>query len=654
MPTLETHNIEFKESWRDEFLKTLCAFANTKGGDLMVGIDDNGKPKGLADKKKLLEDLPNKIKEFLGVLAEVQPKKKANKEYISIKVKPYDVPISYKGKYYTRSGSTTQEINGAELHRFLLAKSNTAWESLVEDKATLTEVNEKYITRFKEIAKEKSLPAAKEKTTALLLTKLHLSEKGKLTRAGILLFGKNPQHFFPGAFIKVGKFSKDEDLLSGEEIKGNIFNQAEQVLEILKNKYLVSEVQIKGLYRTENLEYPESALREALVNTLAHKDYSGSHIQIKVYPDKLTFWNPGILPQGLTVALLKKTHPSKPRNEHIANVLHDAGLIERWGHGTVKMVRECVKSGLPEPTFEEHGGGILVTFAKDVYNEEYLVKKGLNDRQIRGVLHIKERGSISNNEYQEITGAIKRTASRDLTELLEKNLLSKTGSTGKGTIYTLRGHKGDKGDMKGTQRGQKQELDELDNKLLMLEKQLNRLDPNEEIKDQFDKKTFFKIYDGWLSELLTNGITVAQKFNRFFAEIRHSLTALNGYWSIGLANENPKVILKTFRETALKNEQGFNNRNMVIQLSLSYNSFKRAGLKTFSCGCYLEVVFSSIGYKIYVTEYSVGASSHTKEKPEVEYLLHQIPSKSEMADICKKLGDQIYFQIEKKTSEIKN
>ncbi|MBC7381956.1 MAG: ATP-binding protein [Bacteroidia bacterium] len=126
MTAFETHNVEFKESWRDEYLKTICAFANTRGGELQIGIDDNGKSKKLADIKKLLEDVSNKIKEHLNVLAEVQIKKKATKEYLSIRVKPYEAHISYKGKCYIGSGSTTHEVNGAELHRFLLAKSGIA------------------------------------------------------------------------------------------------------------------------------------------------------------------------------------------------------------------------------------------------------------------------------------------------------------------------------------------------------------------------------------------------------------------------------------------------------------------------------------------------------------------------------------------------
>lgn len=652
MGRIEKQNTEFKESWREEHLKTLCAFANTKGGDLLIGIDDAGKPKGLADKKKLLEDIPNKIKEALNVLADVQPRKKTGRDYVHIKIKPYDAPISFKGKHYIRSGSTTQELSGTELHQFLLSKSSMAWESVIDDKATLTDINEKQLAKFRDLAKEHSRAPARERTTPALLAKLHLAEKGRLNRAGLLLFGKNPQQHVPGSFVKVGKFSNGEELISGEEIKGNLFAQAEQVLEVLKNKYLVSEVEIKGLYRTESLEYPESALREALVNAIAHKDYSGAHIQIKVYPDKLTFWNPGTLPQGLTIALLKKTHPSKPRNEHIATVLYAAGLIERWGQGTVKMVRECVKAGMPEPAFEELGGGILVTFTKDAFNEEHLAKKGLNERQIKGILHIKKYGSISNNDYQQITGAIKRTASRDLTELSEKGFLHKAGSTGKGTVYMIRGHKGDKGDIKGTQRGQTKTLNVLDNKLLQLEKELSVLDPNEEIKDRFDRPTFFKIYDSWLSELLEKVILIAQKFNPFFAEIRHLLIAINGYWTVEFRNENPKMVLKDYREKASKNDQAFANQNLIVQLALGYLSFKKAGLKTFGCNYTLEIVFTSIGYKIYLGESSSGFTE-SRERLEVENLLHKKLSAQEIASICEKLGEQIYAQIEEKRNSLK-
>jgi ATP-dependent DNA helicase RecG len=211
-------------------------------------------------------------------------------------------------------------------------------------------------------------------------------------------------------------------------------HQVEEAMEVLQKKYLHEEVKIEGLHRTEYLEYPESALREALVNAIVHRDYSAIHTQIRIYSDHFSIWNNGGLIGGLTIEKLKKKHSSHPRNELIADVLYKAGFIEKWGSGTVKIVDECKLFGLPEPVYEESDGGMLLTFLKDIYTSDNLKKLGLNERQIKGIIHLKDYGKISNQEYQKITGAIKRTSSRDLTELLEKKLLEKSGSTGKGTI----------------------------------------------------------------------------------------------------------------------------------------------------------------------------------------------------------------------------
>jgi len=112
------------------------------------------------------------------------------------------------------------------------------------------------------------------------------------------------------------------------------------------------------------------------------------------------------------------------------------------------MINACKTHGIPEPTFEEAFGGFQVVFRKDIYTEEYLEKLGLNKRQIKAVMYVKEKGRITNKEYQEITGTIKKTASRDLTALIEKGVLKQIGTTGRGTFYTLMG-------TKGTKRGQK-------------------------------------------------------------------------------------------------------------------------------------------------------------------------------------------------------
>src|SRR5690554_1070285 len=123
MDIKESNTVELKQSWQDSYLKTLAAFANTDGGTMYIGVDDNGGVIGVSHAKKLLEDLPNKILSKLGIIARVQPRMSDAKETLKIIIEKMDVPISYKGKYYVRSGSTTQELNGKDLTRFLIAKS---------------------------------------------------------------------------------------------------------------------------------------------------------------------------------------------------------------------------------------------------------------------------------------------------------------------------------------------------------------------------------------------------------------------------------------------------------------------------------------------------------------------------------------------------
>lgn len=131
--------------------------------------------------------------------------------------------------------------------------------------------------------------------------------------------------------------------------------------------------------------------------------------------------------------------PSRRRNELLGEVFYKAGLIERWGTGTLRMIKTCRQQGLPEPEFvDNEGGGFKVVFRKDHLSEEQLRRWGLNERQIQAISHLKETGAVSNSEYQQLTGAEKRTASRDLSDLVERGILERVGATGRGTRYRLR------------------------------------------------------------------------------------------------------------------------------------------------------------------------------------------------------------------------
>ena len=149
---MESQNIEFKSNWRDEYLKVICAFANADGGKLIIGVDDEGKPIGVENAKKLLEGVPNKIKDILGIIPRVISESKKGKDTLIIEVKPSYAPISYHGRYFVRSGSTIQELKGKELTKFLISKSDRDWDEYAEEKAAIDDINIETVERFKEIA----------------------------------------------------------------------------------------------------------------------------------------------------------------------------------------------------------------------------------------------------------------------------------------------------------------------------------------------------------------------------------------------------------------------------------------------------------------------------------------------------------------------
>jgi len=453
---MENDKVEFKESWRDEYLKVIAGFANSDGGTLYIGYADNGEVVGVTEEqaKRLLEELPNKIRNKLRITPKVLEEHFDGKIVIKIDVLRSDQLVALDGRYYFRSGSTTQELTESELKNLLLERTDKTWDSFPVE-GSLNDLDSETIERWKRLLALNRVSYAGNESTEWLLRKTKLvTADGHLTRACMLLFGKDPQEHFISAYTRVGRFKDGTTILDTVDIKGNLLQQLDGSLEVIK-KHLnvkfdtsVTELTLEGTRRREIWDYPLDALREALINALVHRDYSDytSQILIRIFDDEIWFSNPGkLLPPLTTEDLKKEVHDTVHRNTLLAEAFYLAGLIERWGTGTAKMVRLCTEQGLPEPVFivkETGTGSFTVQFFKDIYNEENLGKLGLNGRQIKAVLYVKKHGSITNMEYQEINGVSKATASRDLQQLVDKALMERMGTTGKGTSYSIKGPKG--------------------------------------------------------------------------------------------------------------------------------------------------------------------------------------------------------------------
>jgi ATP-dependent DNA helicase RecG len=435
----ESQNIEYKQSWHDDYLKWVCGFANAQGGTIYIGKDDQGDLVDVKDFRLLMEEIPNKIRNLMGITGIVNLHADKKIHFIEIIIPPYSVPISLRGRYYFRSGSTKLELTGASLNEFLLKKSGKTWDDVIEPRANFNDIDEQSIHIYLNSSEKAGrLPEYEGLPFSDLLEKLRLTENGELKRAAMILFGKDPGKFYPNTFVKIGRFGKnDADIKFQVVEEGNLITLLPAVLNQLNRKFLTSLIDFEGMHRIEKGEYPVAAIREMLLNSLVHRNYMGAPIQIHIYDDKISIWNEGFLPEGLTLEALKRSHSSRPRNPIIADVCFKGGYIDAWGRGTLKILDACKAAELPEPEMVERDGGFLITLFKERLTEDQLQKLGLNERQTKALTYLKENGKISNTEYQNLNKVSKATATRDLVELEKIGLLINKGTKGSSAIYVL-------------------------------------------------------------------------------------------------------------------------------------------------------------------------------------------------------------------------
>lgn len=259
----ESQNIEYKQSWRDEYLKWICGFANANGGTIFIGIDDAGKTIGVADAKKLLEDIPNKVRDVLGILVDVNLHETDEGDFIEIIVEPYPNAVNYKGQYHYRSGSTKQEMKGATLDKFLLQKKGVRWDGAAVPRVAVGDLKEETLLFFRNRGfKNKRLSEdTLTDSDEHLLENLKLIENGYLKRAAVLLFHPDPEKFVTGAYVKIGYFEREADLIFQDEVHGNLFEQVEGTIDLLFTKYIKAMISYDGIHRNETYEYPNTRKR---------------------------------------------------------------------------------------------------------------------------------------------------------------------------------------------------------------------------------------------------------------------------------------------------------------------------------------------------------------------------------------------------------
>lgn len=444
----ESETVEFKNSLAemDQILETVSAFSNTKGGEIYVGVADDGTINGVDIGKGTMENLANEIKLNTDprIFPNIEIEEIGTKKIIKVSVKEYPIkPVWTKEKVFIRVGKTNQRASAEKVREMIISNTPFHWDRSVLSDKTLSDINKEDIKSFILLSNEERNSVLETGSDIKSqLERLNLLDNDKLTNAAILLFGKTPNIIYPRSIVKCAKFAGNEpiDFIDMQDIKGTLIGQVPDVLNFIRRHINVS-VDISGKAQREEIwEYPKEALREAVVNAICHRNYEDTgNVQIRIFDDRLEIWNPGTLPEGITIESLQGDHRSRPRNELIARCFYLIKYIEQWGTGTNRMINSCKEAGLKDPSFEIKDNDFIVTFYKatrKTKSSEIPIK--LNETQkklVRYILKHKKAKTSDLQKHLDVSIQLVRRYLSDLSTILIWSGKTKTDPTGE---YSLR------------------------------------------------------------------------------------------------------------------------------------------------------------------------------------------------------------------------
>ena len=366
----ENQTTEFKTSFGKEVIESVVAFANSYGGYIFVGVKDDGAVNGVDINNETLKDWINQIKVNTqpNIIVDMQDFEIDGKTVVAIEVKEYPIkPIAFKNRYYKRVKNSNHLMSLDEIANEHLKSINSSWDYYIDDRHNFDDISQENIIKFIQKV-EKNLNKTFSDDPLTILKKYELIKEDKLTFGAYLLFTSNNSSL---TAFSIGRFKDDITIIDNIDINTNLFEQIEKAIEFIK-KHLMTEFIITGEpQRTVKYDYPLEAIREIVINMIVHRDYrdSGNSI-IKIYDDRIEFFNPGKLYDDITIEKLQSgNYSSRTRNRAIAKAFKEAGIIERYGSGIARIKDECRLHGVIEPKFEEFVHGFRVTVYKDKINE---------------------------------------------------------------------------------------------------------------------------------------------------------------------------------------------------------------------------------------------------------------------------------------------
>jgi len=456
LQSYESESLDFKKTLpaSADLAVLITAFYNTRGGKIVIGVDDDRCPVGVSNPQGIEAGITNIIRDRCDL--DIMPR---------LEIVPYQeryfvvvhCPKGSKPPYFVRSyahpfirlGSTNREATIEETRQLYLAGGEVRFEQLPALKASMADLSKELILRYCK-RREQLANFAIELSNEELLHNVGclVAVNGDLypTNAGILLFSERPQHFLPQSEVTVVRFKGIDvvEYLDRKDLHDPLPDLVTSAEAFIYRHIRVGR-RVIGFKGVDYWEYPREAIREVIVNAVIHRDYSlsGQRIRIFIFDDRIEVYSPGLLPPGVTLEELRQLKSrSVLRNPAIVNIFHDyGGFIEKLGTGIRRMSHAMQKHHLPLPQFEELSGEFQVSligpgeqFMQDENSRPWT--KELTSRQVQAVDLVLKKGNLTNKMYQQLAAVSRATAKRDLQGLVSKGIFQISG-TGRGIYYIL-------------------------------------------------------------------------------------------------------------------------------------------------------------------------------------------------------------------------
>lgn len=422
--TGESETLELKKSLTQlkPALETLCAFLNTSGGVILIGVSHVGKVVGQVITDNTQQEIANEIAKIEPFPASLDILylplcDNASKSVVYISVtRGSTVPYTYDNRAYYRNQSSTMRMPQTRYAQLLLERgieSQSSWETqLVKGGVAGLDFDEIMRTIKVAVNINRMDSEALNESIEDVLMRLELLKRGRISNAAMVLFSKSPGYVLPQCSIKMARFKGVTELTSfvdNQMVTGNVFHILKVANEfIMRHLSLASFFDNLRLERIDKPMLPVLAIREAICNAICHRDYSINNavITLAIFEDRMEIWNNGTLPSSLNLEDLKKRHKSYPRNKVIAKVLYLRGYVETWGTGTTKMIKLCREHGIPDPIFDEYSGGFSVIFAFHNSSTANVVCAG------------EARLNVLTNRQEELYGILKKHKAIGMSDIL--------------------------------------------------------------------------------------------------------------------------------------------------------------------------------------------------------------------------------------------